>query len=362
MNRNRLIYLITILSGIIFIFIGHSMAGESKFYNENVGDFGVEKVEVISITKGNDLTTFEFIFLEKDDKNTHTGTLDHNVNSNVSIKIGDNILVTKVSEGSDEYSFYDYVRINYLFILIGVFLAFVVLFGHKKGVNTVISLVFTVTAIAAVFLPAVLAAKNIYFWGFITCLAILIFSLIVVHGFNRKSLTSGLGTILGLVFAWLIMIIAHHFLNFSGLTSDDAMYLKFNSQGLEIDILALFFTSIIIGALGAVMDVAMSIASSLQEIKNLQPLASKKEMYKAGLEIGRDIMGAMTNTLILAYIGSGLVTLLVVLAFNTDLYQMFNREFLVAQIFEPLIGSFGIVAALPLTSLIGAYLIIKDKK
>ena len=354
--KKKIIYILTIILGIAFIFSGHALASKNM-PNTQQNDVTLYKAEVVSATEKDDYIVFDFFFTDGKDENRHTAIQQDTQISNP-VKAGDIVYVTKSTDNSGySYVFQDFFRLNTIIYLAIFFLILVIIFGRTKGVNTIISLAFTLLSLFYVFLPSVLSGHNIYLWGAICCIAIVIFVLIIVHGLNKKSLASGLGTVLGLSFAWIIMQVSSDFFHFTGMTSEDAMYLKFNTFGLTIDIKAIFFTTIIIGALGAVMDVAMSIATSLYEVKQLKPEVSTKELIKSGFEIGKDILGTMTNTLVLAYVGSGFLTIIVIVAVNSNLIQILNREFLIAQIFEPLIGSFGIVATLPITSVIAAYLL-----
>lgn len=360
-KRDRIIYAITVILGACFIFFGHQIASANIQTPTENNMNEIQKVEVVSTKYENGKVLFDFFFVDSDDETRHQATQNIN-NITKEVETGDIVFVTKMNPDQDEYVFADYQRIDKLVILGIIFLVLVIVFAGVKGVNTVISLLFTLSALFFVFLPSILSGYNVYLSGVITCLAILIFTLIIVHGFNKKSLGSGLGTIAGIILASIVMFISGTILNFTGMISDSATYLQFNNMGIHFDIKAIFFTTIIIGALGAIMDVAMSIATSMSEIKQVKPNISNKELIKSGFEIGKDILGTMTNTLILAYIGSSLMTILVIIGFNTDLYQLFNKEFLVSEIFQPLIGSFGIVFTLPLTSIICAFLFKGSKR
>lgn len=360
-KKDAIIYVVTVILGCLFLFFGHMIASANQIKPTDSGMPDLQKVYVISVnTNDRGETVFDFFFTDKADETRHTA-VQNETQITREVKPGETVYVTDMS-GKGEYVFADYQRIDKIIILAVIFLVLVIVFAGRKGVSTVISLLFTLMSIFYVFLPAILSQYNVYLWGIISCVAIVIFTLIIVHGFNLKSLASGLGTIGGIIIATIIMVISSYFINFTGLISDDAMYLQFNSQGFSFNLKAIFFTMIIIGALGAIMDVAMSIATSMYEIKEIKPNITTKEMIKSGFEIGRDILGTMTNTLILAYVGSGFLTVIVIVGFNTDLLQIFNKEFLVSEIFQPLIGSFGIVVTLPLTSLICAKLFSKIKK
>ena len=123
-----------------------------------------------------------------------------------------------------------------------------------------------------------------------------------------------------------------------------------------LDLKALIFAAIIIGAVGAIMDVSISIAASLAELKEKLPEISMLELWKSGMTISKDIMGTMANTLILAYMGSCLTSVQLMVAYNSSLLDLFNREMIIVEMLQALVGSMGILLALPLTSLICAAL------
>jgi uncharacterized membrane protein len=133
------------------------------------------------------------------------------------------------------------------------------------------------------------------------------------------------------------------------------MYLNDLSTGLTVDLRGVIFAAIIIGATGAVMDVAISIASSLHELNDQLEHPTFGTLLKSGFVIGRDMMGTMANTLVLAYIGSSLATVVLIVAYNASLTSIFNKEMIVVEVEQALVGSLGILSAIPLTSLLAAW-------
>ena len=129
-----------------------------------------------------------------------------------------------------------------------------------------------------------------------------------------------------------------------------------------MDLRAIIFAAIIIGATGAVMDVAISIASSLGELAGQLESPTFAGLLKSGFAIGRDMMGTMANTLVLAYIGSSLATVVLIVAYNSSLLNILNKEMIVVEVEQALVGSLGILAAIPLTSLLAALVYPRAKK
>jgi uncharacterized membrane protein len=130
----------------------------------------------------------------------------------------------------------------------------------------------------------------------------------------------------------------------TGVLSEESVYLTYLPMETPIDLKAIIFAAIVIGAIGAIMDVAMSISSALWEIAGTSESASFETLFRSGINIGRDVMGTMANTLILAYIGSSLSVVLLISVYSSSLLYLLNREMIVVEILQALVGSFGISA------------------
>jgi len=250
------------------------------------------------------------------------------------------------------YTFIDFVRINYIIILGGVFFVLMVLFGGLKGLNSIVALGFTCAAIFFVLIPAILGGRNIYAAALIVCVYIIASTLLAVIGPNRKAVSAMLGCLGGVLLAALLMLFMDVILNLTGVVDQDSQFLLTLPIDTPLSLSAVVFAGVIIGAVGAIMDVAMSISSSLWEVNLAGENMSFRAVYRSGLNIGRDILGTMLNTLILAYIGSALSLILLLTFYSqgTSLLELFNREMIAVELLRALIGSFGIFLAVPLTS------------
>jgi uncharacterized membrane protein len=178
-------------------------------------------------------------------------------------------------------------------------------------------------------------------------------TLLIVSGTGKKTTAAAFGCLGGLFVSGILTVIMDGALKLTGMVDEESVYLTYLNTESPIDLRAVIFASILIGALGAVMDVAMSISSSLKEISDKMKGTSFSVLFKSGITIGRDIMGTMANTLILAYIGSSMSVVLLIIAYNNSMRLMFNREMIVVEILQALVGSLGILATIPLTSFIG---------
>ena len=161
--------------------------------------------------------------------------------------------------------------------------------------------------------------------------------------------------------AGLIVLISDKFLNMTGLLEEESVYLIQLYPENPINLKAIIFAMIIVGAVGAVMDVSMSISSSLYELRIKSPDIAPNELMKSGFTIGRDMMGTMANTLVLAYIGSSLTSVLLLVAYNAGIEQVVNKEMIIAEILQALAGSMGMLLTLPLTSAVCAVIYYRNK-
>lgn len=269
------------------------------------------------------------------------------------VEENDKVLIEGYSDNGELlYYFGDFVRITPLLWLLVIFCILIVIFAKMQGLKTVVSLGFTCLSVFTVLIPAILNGHNIYLWSILVCIFITVTTLCLISGFNVKALCAGIGCICGVLCSGLITIVMDAFLNMTGLIEEESIYLVQLYPDNPINLKAIIFAMIIVGAVGAVMDVSMSISSSLYELRIKSPSIKPKALMKSGFTIGRDMMGTMANTLVLAYIGSSLTSVLLLVAYNASIEQVINREIIIAEILQALAGSMGMLLTLPLTSAI----------
>lgn len=274
------------------------------------------------------------------------------------------VLIEAEGEEGSEWQLIEHVKTDRLFIFGVLFVLALVLFGRGKGFNTILSLGLTCAAIFAVFIPAILSGKNIYLTAIVICLYTIVMTYLIVNGGNKKTLAAAGGCFGGIVISGFLTVVMAKILALTGYVDEDSVYLTYLStvNNISIDLKAIIFAAVLIGALGAIMDVAMSIASSLWEVREKSQSPTFSTLFKSGMNIGRDVMGTMANTLILAYIGSSLSIVLLLTAYSTSLTYLLNREMIVVEILQALVGSFGILFTMPLTSFICAAIYTVDTK
>ena len=265
------------------------------------------------------------------------------------VETGNRVLLV-YDERRDRYFFANYLRINYVAILGLVFVVLVILFGRRKGFNGIVALGITCMAIFWVFVPAILAGRNIYAAAIIVCVFSIISTLLMVIGANKKALCAMLGCLGGLFAAGLLMLVMDTVLRLTGALNEEIQILLLLPAQTPINLRALIFAGVILGAVGAIMDVAMSIASSLWELRQAGDVSDFNSIVKSGITIGKDILGTMLNTLILAYIGSSLSLILLITVHSPSLIELLNMEIIIVEFLRALVGSFGMLLAIPLTA------------
>lgn len=263
------------------------------------------------------------------------------------------------------YSISDQNRLPGIIIFTVIFLLSVFFFGGIQGIRGLISLIGSIVLILYVLLPSILDGYSPVLMTISVSTLIIVLGSYVTHGFNKTTSSAVIGmfiTVLatGFLSHWAIAIT-----KLSGFSSDEEVYLNLSTGG-NIDMLGLLFGGIIIGLLGVLYDVAIGQAISVEELKNIAPTASRSLIYKRAVRIGREHIGALVNTLAIAYVGVALPLLLLFYTSNGDgvisLAGTINREIFATEIIRILIGSIGLILAVPFTTFIAVYLLIKERK
>jgi len=274
----------------------------------------------------------------------------------ISVEEGDKVFLYAQDFGSGEMQYFiqDYWHSDGLLIWTLVFLAAVVVIGGKAGLKAIVSLGSSVALVFLVLLPALKNGMSpVPLTVGISAVIILVTHLIIT-GVGKKSWIAMLGTLGGVLAAVLLVYLVSASSGLTGLGTEDGRILAVNSPGLNFQ--GLLFSGIIIGALGAVMDIGISIASGLHEVKMHKPSVKRAELIKSGMNIGKDIMGSMLNTLIFAYIGSAMMSMVLFYHLQTDVLELVNQGFIAEEIVRSLVGSLGLLVTIPLTAVLAGYL------
>ncbi len=269
------------------------------------------------------------------------------------VKKGDNVIldIEENENGAPQIAITEFARDRYSGILLLIFAGLLILIGKMKGVKSVISLTITGIVIMKFMLPLILKGFNPIWVAIFSAIIITSVTFILIAGVNIKSFSAIIGTVGGVVSAGILAYIVGSLVKLTGLSSEESNMLMYIPQQINFSYRGLLFAGIIIGTLGAVMDIGMSIASAMYEMKTINPEISPSELITSGLNIGRDVMGTMSNTLILAYTGSSVPLLLLFMAYDTPLIKILNLDMIATEIVRALVGSIGLIVAIPITAL-----------
>lgn len=272
------------------------------------------------------------------------------------------VAIVSESKGEITASVYSNNRSPMIWLMVAIFIIIVVLVGGKKGVSSILALLFTMACIFFVFLPMIYRGFSPILSAIIVIAFTTIVTMCFIDGISKKSVSAMIGTIFGVIIAGVFALIFGKVTSISGYNVSDIENLVYVGEMTDIQIGQLLFAGILIASLGAVMDVGMSISSTLCEIKEKNPSLTMKELFLSGMNVGRDMMGTMTNTLILAFTGGSINTLVFIYAYNYQYLQIMNMYSVGIEIMQGLSASLGVVLAVPFTSLITSILISGKNK
>ncbi len=283
---------------------------------------------------------------------------------NVDCKMGTRIIVRlDLDDEGEPYvvAIPNYHRAPVIVGLIVAFGALLVVIGGKKGAMALVGLVYTVACIWFLLIPLILRGISPV-WATIFIVALTTAaSLILLTGFSRKTLCATLGCVAGVAASGLFAAAADWISPLNGFNMSEAEELVLRAYDSELQISGLLISGILIASLGAVMDVAMSISSACHELRQHNPNLPRRELLRSGMNIGRDAMGTMANTLILAFAGASLNVLILFQVYNYPLIQIINTDAILIELVRGLAGSIGIILTVPLVSLLSAWLMGKKK-
>jgi uncharacterized membrane protein len=260
------------------------------------------------------------------------------------------IQITEHQDGLIQYVSYEVYRINWLIFYFILFIILTVWFGGMQGIRGLLSLFASIFVIFYLFLPELLAGGSPILVSTIVSAIIIVLGSYVTHGFNRTTTSAVIGMLATVIVTSLMALHAVYVLRFTGISSDEAVYLIFNTQG-AIDLKGLLLGGIIIGLLGILYDVAIGQAIIVEELLRSAPHLSVKKIFERAIRIGREHIGALVNNLALAYVGVSLpLLLLFYTGTGSGVMAIMNREDIATEIARTLIGSIGLVLAVPITT------------
>lgn len=290
------------------------------------------------------------------------------------VKSGDDIIVVERTysevggvvsggtEGSVEYGIVDKYRLPALAWVFAIFLVLSLVFSRWKGFGSLVGLAVSILILIKFIVPGIAAGNNPVAVSLLGTLMIAVPALYLGHGFNRRISIALLATILTILLATGMALLAVGMAHIFGTGSEEAMFLKFGPLE-NINLKGLLLGGIIIGTLGVLDDITTAQAAVVDELKKANPGLKFKELYKQASSVGREHIASLINTLVLAYAGASLpMFLLFTLDGNQPLWLILNNEFIAEEIVRTLVGSTALVLAVPITTVLAAYFIGKKSR
>lgn len=271
---------------------------------------------------------------------------------NVYVKEGQALVIkADMPEGVEPfYSVYNYSRSGGYALIAVIFCALMILMGRTKGLKSLLGLGYVLVLLFGFMIPAIYSGwQPLTATLILTVLAVSV-SMILLNGFSHKTFTAIVSTIAGILLAILVFYLFAGVLKLDGYKAEEAEELLLISQNTGLQISQLLFAGTLISSLGALMDMTMSVAAPLYEIKEQKPKISSIELYRTGIRIGKDLVGTMCETLVLAFAGTAILSLLVFRSYGTTMNQLMNSDYIAIEVAQSLTGSVAVILAVPVTA------------
>lgn len=280
---------------------------------------------------------------------------------NVRVNQGDKISI-RIDENEKVYqvSVYNYYRVPQIIGAVVIFLLILIVIGGKKGAKSAVGLIFTMVCIIGILLPLTLKG---YSPLLVTIMLILVCNLVtffLIDGVQIKTVVAAVGSMCGVLAGAGFAVLAQHFMSVTTYQMDEAESLLLITSTTDLNMKNLFLCGILIACMGAVMDVSMSIASSIAELHTVNPQLTRWELFRSGMNIGKDAMGTMSNTLILAFAGNSLNMMVMIYSYGIGFQQLMNTDFIAIEIIRSIAGSIGIICTVPFVALIASTVFAKS--
>lgn len=275
---------------------------------------------------------------------------------NILVRAGQRVIVCvdAPENTAPYYTIYNYDRIPGLVGLGAVFLGCMLLVGRRKGFDAALAILFTLVFLLRVTLPLLYSGASPVAVGFGMVLLSTVVTLVLLHGLTRQC-ALGIGvTLLGEAVASLLFALFSGALHLTGFQTDSAESLLLIAQSTGMQVRTLLFAGTLLAALGAVMDVAVSVLAALREVALASPDPKRKDLFRAGIRLGQDMIGTMSNTLIFAFAGGGLATMLVLCSYGVQFHQLMNSDYLSVELAQGLCSTVAVICTVPLAALVGA--------
>jgi uncharacterized membrane protein len=303
------------------------------------------------------------IRLEQGPDRGTTFTIQEAAGENVrTLEPGDSIIVARPAQqppgavpAAQPYYFVDYQRQAPLIILLALFAAVVIALSRLRGLFSLIGLVVSFGVLLWFVIPAILDGGNPVAVAIVGAAAVMFIALYLAHGFNARTSSAVLGTLVSLGITGILAVLFVDLARFTGLASEEALFLQVSAQ--QVNVKGLLLGGIIIGTLGVLDDVTITQSSAVWELHLANRAYGTRELYRAAVRIGRDHIASTVNTLVLAYAGASLPLLIVFNLSSRPLGEVLTTEVISEEIVRTLVGSIGLVASVPITTALTAVVV-----
>jgi uncharacterized membrane protein len=273
--------------------------------------------------------------------------------------VGDTIEIFPTLGPGNEFIFYasDFIRRTPIGILIVVFVVVAGVVGRGKGLRAVLGMAFSLAVIILAMIPAIVSGTNPVLVAVLGASVILASSVYFVHGFNWTASSALVATIAAAIVTLLLAIGFSSLAKLTGLGAEEGVYIMQAAQqaGIDLNLRGLLIAGILIGSLGALVDSTVAQAAVVRELSNLNPKLEWQKLYKSGMSVGFDHIGSLVNTLVLANVGSSLPLWVLFTLGQTSFTRVINLELVASEIVHALVGSIGLILAVPLATLLAAF-------
>ncbi|MED3561462.1 YibE/F family protein [Bacillus xiapuensis] len=283
---------------------------------------------------------------------------------NVLTKKGQTVVVNVDSADHKHYyvTVYSHYRAPIMGSMILLFFGILWAIGGKKGLKSVAGILFTFASIFYLFIPMLYRGYSPIFATVVVGVLTTCITLLLLNGWSSKSLAAILGTTAGVVITGVFAYVCGELLQISGFNTKEVEVLLIVSQQTGMQLKGILFAGIMLASLGAIIDVGISIASSVYEVYQANPNLSKRELFLSGINVGRDMMGTMANTLLLAFTGTTLSSLMILYAMKVPFTQLTNMNMVTIEVIQGITGCFGVVLTVPIVAFISSRMMPRFEK
>lgn len=264
-------------------------------------------------------------------------------------------------DGMDYYAVSDPYRLPAIYFFVGLFVLCVVVFGGKQGIRGLASLIVSLLFIFYLLFPAIMHGYSPLLVSVGVASLIIVLGSYITHGVNKTTTSAVIGMVGAVIITGMLAYVAVHYSRLTGFSSDESTFLNFNTRG-TIDFVGLLLGGMLIGVLGVLYDAAIGQAIAVEELHRAGPHLSRKFIFTRAIRMGREHIGALVNTLAIAYVGVSLPLLLLFYTTTSNLAVTVNRELFATEIIRTMIGSIGLILAVPITTLVTVFILIKHRE